>query len=77
MNLTTNRSDDVMSFNRKKKVKAQKREPKLRLKPFGRHVHGEVTADGHHMYCARCDVFVTAGATACGNCELVQEEEVA
>jgi len=31
-----------MSFNRKK-VKAQKREPKLVLTPGHRHYHGEVT----------------------------------
>jgi hypothetical protein len=65
-----------MSFNRKK-VKAQKREPKLILKKGGRHSHGEVTADGHHRYCIHCDVFVTVGATACGNCELAEEEETA
>jgi hypothetical protein len=61
-----------MSFNRKK---VEKREPKLVLKKFGRHVHGEVTADGHHIYCIHCDVFVTAGARACGNCEFEAEEE--
>jgi hypothetical protein len=61
-----------MSFNRKKK----KAEPRLVLKKFGRHQHGEVTADGHHQYCVHCDVFVTIGASACGKCELVGEEEV-
>ena len=61
-----------MSFNRKN---VEQIEPKLVLKKVGHHYHGEVTADGNHFYCSRCDVFVTAGATACGNCELVQEEE--
>jgi hypothetical protein len=64
-----------MSFNRKK-VKARKREPKLVLEPNHRHTHGEVTADGHHRYCQRCDVFTFADCN-CGNCDLAKEEEAA